>query len=148
MLLAVFYLIQQNIMKSFEQIKKLRKNAEAIKSLFNDLIPKWQADPKHYDKTRFGFKEGGSDGWYKSCESLIHFEAWCGTYGDSSTYSQISMDGDVFKVHFLKYLNANKKEIMMAVADSIEKEAKSLKEKAEEEVKAQLSELAELENVE
>ena len=33
------------------------------------------------------------------------------------------------------------------IADSIEKEAKSLKEKAEEEVKAQLSELAELDDV-
>ncbi len=58
------------------------------------------------------------------------------------------MDGDVFKIHFLKYLNANKKEIMLSIAESIEKEAKSLKEKAEEEVKAQLSELAELDNVE
>lgn len=135
-------------MKNFEQIKKLRKNAKEIKTLFNELIPKWQADRKTYDKTRFGFKEGGSDGWYKSCESLIHFEAWCGTYGDSSTYSQISMDGDVFKAHFLKYLNENKKEIMLSIADSIEKEAKSLKEKAEEEVKVQLLELSELDNVE
>ena len=136
-----------NIMKNFKQIKKLRKNAKAIKDLFNDLIPKWQADPKTYDKTRFGFKEGGSDGWHKSCESLIHFEAWCGTYGDSSTYKQIDMDGDVFKTHFLKYLNANKKEIMMSIANSIELEAKTLKEKAEEEIKAQLSELAELDNL-
>lgn len=134
-------------MKNFEQIKKLTRNAEAIKTLFNDLIPKWQADPKYYDKTRFGFIEGGSNGWFESCESLIHFEAFCGTYGDSSTYCQISMDGDVFKSHFLKYLNANKKEIMMAIADSIEKEAKSLKEKAEEEVKSQLSELAKLDNI-
>lgn len=31
-------------MKNFEQIKKLRKNAKAIKDLFNDLIPKWQAE--------------------------------------------------------------------------------------------------------
>ena len=37
---------------------------------------------------------------------------------------------------------------MLSIAESIEKEAKSLKEKAEEEVKAQLSELAELDNVE
>lgn len=134
-------------METFEKIKKLRKNAEEIKSLFNDLIPRWKADPEFYDKVRFGFKEGGSDGWYESCESLIHFEAWCGTYGSSSTYSQIDMDGDVFKVHFLKYLNENKKEIMMAIADSIEKEAKSLKEKAEEEIKAKLLELSELDNI-
>lgn len=134
-------------MEKFEQIKKLRKNAEAIKKLFNELIPKWKEDPKYYDKTSFGFREGGSGGWYKNCESLIHFEAWCGTYGDSSTYKQIDMDGDVFKTHFLKYLNANKKEIMMSIANSIELEAKTLKEKAEEEIKAQLSELDELDNL-
>lgn len=131
-------------MKTFEQIKKLRENVSQIRTLFNDLIPKWQIDRETYDKTRWGFVSGGSNGWYKDCEILIHFEAWCGTYGDSSTYNQIEMDGNVFKTHFLKYLNANKKDIMLSIADSIENEAKSLKEKAEEEVREQLLMLEEL----
>lgn len=133
-------------MKTFEEIKKLKKSSQSIKTLFKELIPEWSENREIYDKIRLGFVQGGSNGWYPDNEILIHFEAWCGTYGDSSTYNQINIDGDVFKKHFLGYLNKNKMQIMMSIAESIDEEAISLKEKAEEEVKSQLAELAELDN--
>lgn len=104
----------------------------------------WKANKDTYDKTRFGFVEGGSDGWYESCETNIHFGAWTGTYGNSSTYKQIDLDGDIFKKHFVKYLNANKESIMMSIANQIESEASDLKEAAQKEIDSQNALLAEL----
>lgn len=134
-------------MSHLEKIKKLLTNANEIKDLFQVKIPLWNENKSTYDKTRYGFVEGGSDGWYRDCETNIHFAAWAGTYGDSSTYKQIELDGAVFKEQFLKYLNSNKEEIMMSIAKSLEKEAKSLKSKAEEELNLQMSKLKELDNV-
>lgn len=128
-------------METVEKIKKLIRNAEQIKDLFNKKIPMWQREPSTYDKTRWGFVQGDFDGWYKDQAITLHFGAWMGTYGDSSTYKQIDLDGDVFKQHFLLYLNKNRKEVMMAVADSIEKEAVLLKEKAQNELNSELSNL-------
>jgi len=133
-------------MKTFEEIKKLRENVSQIRTLFNVKIPKWLTDQKHYDKTGVYFN---TDDRFTACGKIeIWFSSWMGTYGDSGCSTQCRLDINVFRKHFVSYLNANRKEIMLAIADSIEKEAKSLKEKAEEEVKAQLSELAELDNVE
>lgn len=134
-------------MKAVEQIKTLMNNVKEIRTLFIEKIPLWASDKKTYDKTRWGFKEGGSDGWYKSCETTIHFEAWMGVYGDSSTYKQIDMNGEVWKKHFLKYLNTNEQSIMLAVADSMEKEAVELKAAAEKELQDQLDTLKELDSV-
>ncbi len=134
-------------MENLEQLKKLIKNSDQIKDLFERKIPLWQSQKEKYDKTRYGFVEGGSDGWYKSCEINVHFAAWSGCYGDSSTYKQIDLDGDVFKKHFIQYLNSNKKEIMMAIAIQIENEAKQLKNDAEKELNEQLSLLRGLENL-
>ena len=131
-------------MENFEQIKKLLRNSKEIRDLFGVKIPMWRAKKDTYDKTRFGFVEGGSDGWYTSCETNIHFSAWAGTYGDSSTYKQIDLDGDVFKEHFVKYLNLNKEAIMMAIAEQIDQEAKSLKSEAEAELKEQFKILNDL----
>lgn len=128
-------------METVEKIKKLIRNAGQIKDLFNRKIPMWQQEPSTYDKTRWGFVQGDCDGWYKDQAITLHFGAWMGTYGDSSTYKQIDLDGDVFKLHFLQYLNKNRKEIMMAVAELIEKEANSLKEKAQSELGEELSKL-------
>lgn len=133
-------------MEALKQVKKLLTNVNQIKDLFQRKIPMWHADKKTYDKTRFGFVEGGSDGWYKDCEINIHFAAWCGTCGSSDTYKQIELDGDVFKKHLMLYLNKNKETIMMSIAESIENEAKDLKSKAEKELNDELSKLKELDN--
>lgn len=133
-------------MEALKQIKKLLENVNQIRNLFINKIPMWNKDRDTYDKVRVGFVEGGSDGWYDDCETIIHFAAWCGTYGSSSTYKQIDLDGDVFKKHFMKYLNNNKQAIMMGMAESIENEARELKSKAEDELNGELAKLKELED--
>ena len=132
-------------MKTFEEIKKLRQNVSEIRTLFNVKIPKWLDDKKHFDKTGASFNIDDRFSAFGKIE--IWFSSWMGTYGDSGCGTQCRLDVNIFRKHFVSYLNANKKEIMLAIADSIEKEAKSLKEKAEEEVREQLSQLAELDNV-
>ncbi|WP_157824517.1 hypothetical protein [Flavobacterium sp. ALD4] len=132
-------------MKAFEEIKKLRENVSQIRTLFNVKIPKWEESRKTYDKTGYSFNSDDRFSAFGKIE--IWFSSWMGTYGDSGCSDQLRLDKDIFKKHFVSYLNLNRKEIMFAIADSIEKEAKSLKEKAEEEVKSQLSELAELDDV-
>ena len=131
-------------MKNFDQIKKLLSNSREIKDLFERKIPLWKSKKEKYDNTRYGFVAGGSDGWYKDCEINIHFAAWAGTYGDSSTYKEIDLDGEIFKKHFLQYLNLHKQDIMMSIANQIEQEAKSLKLEAEAEIKEHQAILNEL----
>jgi hypothetical protein len=128
-------------MKTVETIKTLKSAANEITQLFNVLIPKWKADIKKYDKVRYGFVGGGSDGWYKSQEQTITFQAWAGVYGDSSTYKQFDPDGEVFKTHLLKVLNDNKEKIMLGVSYSILAEAKTLQSKALEELNEQIAQI-------
>jgi len=124
-------------MQEFKKISDLVSAANEIFSLFKTKIPKWQKDRSHYDKVRYGFEQGTNDGWYKGAEITIHFGAWCGTYGNSSTYKEFKMDGDIFKKHFMGYLNSHKESIMMSIHDSILIEAKALKDLAEKEVENQ-----------
>ena len=131
-------------MEAVSKIKILIETVNEIRRLFTQKIPKWKADPATYDKTRYGFVQGDCDGYYASQAITMHFGAWCGTYGDSSTYKQIDLDGDTFRRNLLKYLNDNQKQIMLAVADSMEKEAALLKKEAESELNQQLSKLHEL----
>ncbi len=132
-------------MQNLEQIKKLRSNADGIYNLFYKKIPLWESQPKHYDKTGWGFNV---DSRFDACKSVsISFSSHKGVYGDSGCSSQLSLDDAIFKTHLIKYLNENKESVMLAIAKSIELEAKSLKSKAEEELNLQLSELAELDKV-
>lgn len=130
-------------MQTVEEIKKLRNNANEIRSLFKSKIPKWESDPKYYDKTDYGFNK---DPRFNACEAIsIAFSSYMGSYGNSGSSTQCSLDKNIFGAHLLKYLNGNKEHIMLAIADSIEREAASLKEKAEKELNAQIESLKELE---
>lgn len=129
-------------MKNLDAIKKLRNNANEIYTLFNILIPKWKADPKHYDKVGWGFCE---DTRFNACSPVnISFASYKGVYGDSGCSTQLSLDTEVFSNHLVKYLNDHKEEIMLAIADSIELQAKGLKSEAEKELNEQLEKLKEL----
>lgn len=131
-------------MEAVNKIKVLLENVNEIRGLFLQKIPRWKADSATYDKTRWGFVDGDCDGWYKGQAITMHFGAWAGTYGDSSTYKQIDLDGDIFRRRLLKYLNDNQEQIMLAIADSIENEAALIKKDAEHELNQQLSKLQEL----
>ena len=129
-------------MENLETIKKLRKNAGEIRNLFQNKIPKWKSDPHTYDKTGWGFNK---DDRFNACTPIsIAFSSHMGTYGDSGCSSECSLSADIFNKHLVDYLNRNKEQIMLSVADSIENEAKTLKEKAESELQAELAKLSEL----
>jgi hypothetical protein len=132
-------------MKNLQEIKKLRTNADAIYSLFNQKIPLWRSNPGRYDKTGWGFNE---DSRFNACRpASVAFSSHRGVYGDSGCSSQLSLDDALFQQHLVEYLNKNKEAVMLAIAKSIEEEAKTLKSAAEEELKSQLLQLAELDKV-
>jgi len=132
-------------MKNLETIQKLRNNVSQIRTLFKEKIKLWAEDEKYYDKTGLGFN---LDNRFSACSKIeIWFSSWKGVYGDSGCSSQLDLDAEIFKNHLLKYLNLNKEEIMLKIADSIELEAKSLKDNAEEELNSQLKKLSELDDV-
>jgi hypothetical protein len=130
-------------MENLKEIKELRRNANNIYELFNQKIPKWETDKKHYDKTGYGFNE---DSRFNSCKAAaIAFSSHMGTYGDSGCSRQCDLDENIFQRHLVKYLNRNKKEIMLSIAKQIEQEALTLKSKAENELNSQLEMLNQLE---
>lgn len=125
-----------------DQIKELTNNANSIISLFLQKIPKWKNESKHYDKVGWGFN---IDNRFSSCEGInITFDSYMGTYGDSGCSRECHLDKNIFNSHLLKYLNDNKESIMIAIADSIRKEAIGLKEGAENELLQQLEKIREL----
>lgn len=130
-------------MENNEKIKKLINNANSIYNLFNILIPKWQKDKATFDKVGWGFNE---DDRFNACKSVsIGFSSHAGVYGNSSCYTQVHLDDDVFKKHLVLYLNNNKETIMLAIAEQIKKEAATLKQKAEKELTDAIEKLQKLE---
>lgn len=133
----------RNKMEAFNTIEKLKSEANRIKMLFLESIPAWTADPKHYDKVGFGFN---LDDRFQAATSInVYFSSKCGIYGNSSCYSVLHLDDTIWKNHFIKYLNKNKTEIMLAIADQMLEEAKSHKTKAMEELETNIKKLQDLE---
>ena len=130
-------------MENLDKIKKLRRNVVEIRTLCNVKIPRWKEDVRHYDKTGWGFNK---DDRFSACKAVpIAFSSHMGTYGDSGCSSQMDLDYEIFSRHLIDYLNKNKQEIMLSIADQIEKEAADLKSKAEAELNTELEKLKELE---
>lgn len=129
-------------METIDEVNKLRREAAEIRMLFRVKIPKWKADPHYYDKTGWGFN---TDGRFAAHSPIsVQFDSHMGTYGDSSCSRELSLDESIFQKHFLKYLNHHDQEIMMEIADSIEEEARDMKEKAQAELEKKLKSLEEL----
>lgn len=127
-----------------DTIKQLRKSANSIKSLFEERVPLWEGDKRHYDKVGAGFN---LDNRFNSCSpATVAFSSWEGTYGSSSCSSRCTIDAKLFQSHLIKYLNRDPKEVMLWIANSIEQEAATHKEKAESELRQQLKALEQLTN--
>jgi hypothetical protein len=123
-------------MESIEKIERIRKSSNSIKNFFNVTIPKWEKNGK-YDKTGYGFCE---DDRFKACEGFyVWIDSHEGVYGNSNCGKCIELDKDIFKKHFICYLNKNKKNILLEIAESIEKESLKYKEDAIKELKNKLN---------
>lgn len=130
-------------MKKLDEVKELRKNVSAIRNFFNASLQKYKSDSR-CDKFNYGFN---LDDRFKACQGrTITFDSWAGYFGDSGCSNIVSLSSEIFNKHLLKYLNNNKHTIMLAIADSIEKDASSLKGEAEKELQAELDKLKELDD--
>lgn len=128
-------------MKKLDEVKELRKNVSAIRNFFNMNLQKYKQDSR-CDKFNYGFN---LDDRFKACQGkTITFDSWAGYFGDSGCSNIVRLSPEIFNKHLLRYLNNNKHTIMLAIADSIEKDASSLKGEAEKELQAKLDKLKEL----
>lgn len=130
-------------MKKLDEVKELRKNVSAIRNFLNATLQKYKSDSR-IDKLDYGFNK---DKRFAACNGVtITFDSLVGSFGSSSCSTIVNLSSDIFNKHLLKYLNNNKHTIMLAIADSIEKDAKSLKGEAERELQAELDKLKELDD--
>lgn len=130
-------------MKKLEEVKELRRNVSAIRNFLNISLQKYKEDSR-CDKFNYGFN---IDERFKACQGeTITFDSWAGYFGDSGCRSIVRLSPEIFNKHLLMYLNNNKHTIMLAIADSIEKDAKSLRCEAEKELQAELDKLKELDD--
>ena len=130
-------------MKKLDELKELRRNVSAIRNFLNSTLQKYKSDTK-IDKLEYGFNQ---DKRFAACNGVtITFDSLVGSYGSSSCSTIVNLSSDIFNKHLLKYLNNNKHTIMLAIADSIEKDAKSLKDEAEKELQSELDKLKELDD--
>lgn len=128
-------------MKKLEELKELRKNVFSIRNFLNVSIQKYKSDSR-IDKLGYGFN---IDGRFSACKGVtITFDSLVGSYGSSDCSTIVRLSPDIFNKHLLKYLNVNKHLIMEKIADSIEKEAKALRQEAEKELQSELDKLKEL----
>ena len=122
-----------------ERINKMRKNASEILNLFNRKIPTWEKDPRQYDKTGYGFN---LDSRFMACNPVkITFDSHVGTYGSSSCHTACHLDKDIFEKALLEYMNRNKKDIMLGVADLLIAQSKGLVNEAKEELRKKMAAL-------
>lgn len=68
---------------------------------------------------------------------VLSYSSFTGSYGDSSTYSDISnINSTIMADYFLQYLNRHKDEILMEMATYMIKDAESRKQEALQEIEA------------
>lgn len=126
-------------METFEKVKNLLAQANEIEGAFNKMA-EYAKRPQHYDKTGFGFN---ADNRFAACEGLtLRVDSWMGTYGDSGCGRILSLDKSIFNKHLMKVLSAEFEPIMRKVAESIRKEAGTLKEQAISELEKQKEQLS------
>lgn len=130
--------------KELAEINKLKKNADAIYTLYNIKLPQYKNYPSRYDKVGHGFN---LDSRFAAHSPInIQFVSWMGTYGDSGCSSQITLDEDIFKDALVKYLNNNEEKIMLEVADIIMKKASKNKDAVKKYLQEQIENIESIGN--
>ncbi|MXN46092.1 hypothetical protein GR138_12915 [Shinella kummerowiae] len=127
---------------AIDQIKTLKNDAAKL-GTFHEWFAETFADKAHHDKQAFGF--GVGTGEYFAFKSSVWFYAYCGQYGSSSVYSQLSVqDSKAVNAAFTKALNRHQKLIFQTMAEIMTDEATKLRDQAQKEVSALQSMLHDL----
>lgn len=122
------------------EVKKLRQFAAGLRGAVARFGEAY-SDRRHYDKQGFGFVPFNDRGG-NAFSAHISFEAYVGTYGNSSVGTAWSVDGELAKRYFHKALNAHKQTIFDSMAALAEQDAAAGVKDAEAEL-AQLSAMLE-----
>lgn len=117
-----------------EQVRLLRREAANLRGATERWREKY-SDRSHYDKQGFGFTTQ-TDRSTAFVAPRVAFEAYVGTYGNSSVGTAWHVNADVVAKYFVKALNANKQAILDDMAAMAEADAAALLGEARKEVTA------------
>ena len=117
-----------------EELEELMIAGKGLKTFIVKELPAIREEVRSCQKSGIDKHEDGFS-TRSGCQSMVIrelcYSSFSGSYGNSSTYSDIAnLDLDLLKKYFVKYLNIHKDEIMLGVADLMIDEAKSEKENA------------------
>lgn len=119
-------------MEKKEKAIELAAAGMELKKLVTETLPRIREEVLHRtttkDKHRDGFVHGSP------VQSLylgeISYTSFTGSYGDSSVYSDLSIDSSVVRPYVMDYLNSHKDEIMLGVAELILEDARQMRDEA------------------
>ena len=133
-------------MTKLQEVQNLYNQGKALLKAITETIPNYRRAcrnasgygkiDKHYDE--FSHEDSIQSPKVKS----FQFRSFTGSYGSSSTYSDLSgIDSDLFDKYFIKYLNKNKDTIVKDIASLMIEDARAMKKDAEEELRQKQTEL-------
>ncbi len=121
--------------ENIERLKSLRAFSAALTDASDRWAEKYR-DKKHYDKQGFGFTYRIDTGWNAFKIPALGFEAFVGTYGNSSCGNAWRVSSELAQRFFLPALNQHKQAIFDTMAEMAEKEADKIRAAALEELDA------------
>lgn len=140
----------KNQYEKTEETLNLARNGKGLRKFVSEELPEIR-EAVRTSGMGSGKLDKHEDGFFINedpCQSLVLrlcYKSFTGTYGDSSTYSDIaSFDMNLWKVYLLKYLNAHKDAILLEMANMMLSDAKEQKEIAIDELESMKASLTAL----
>ena len=130
-------------MRQLEQIDailKLARNGKGLRDFVTKKLPKirkavQQGSRSGYDKHIDGFFR--NEDAIQSVNLKLCYKSFTGSYGDSSTYSDIAdLDNGITAEYLAKYLNKHKDEILLEMADMMVSDARQKRDVAIDEIES------------
>lgn len=119
-------------MEKKEKAIELAAAGMELKKLVTETLPRIREEVLHRTTTKDKHRDGFDYG--RPVQSLylgeISYASFTGTYGDSSVYSDLSIDSSVVRPYVMDYLNSHKDEIMLGVAELILEDARQMRDEA------------------
>lgn len=131
--------MKENRLEKTEKILNLARNGKGLRKFVSETLPEIRKAMRDRSDRRDKHDDGFSIN-EDPCQSLVLrlcYKSFTGSFGDSSTYSDIaSFDMNLWKVYLLKYLNAHKDVILLEMADMMVSDAKEQRDVAIDEIES------------
>ena len=132
-------IMKENRLEKTEKILNLARNGKGLRKFVSETLPEIRKAMRDGSDRRDKHDDGFSIN-EDPCQSLVLrlcYKSFTGSFGDSSTYSDIaSFDMNLWKVYLLKYLNAHKDVILLEMADMMVSDAKEQRDVAIDEIES------------